>query len=376
MPDDVWVTQSGFVRSELASTVYEATVARFRQIYTLADRVTISFSGGKDSTALLHMALLAAREYDRLPLEVWFFDDELLDPDTIEHVERLAQWEELDFKWYCLPVQHSLRSNFRTHWYTWDPDEKDVWPRSLPPGAITEMPGWTKENARGLPEISTHVSRLTNEQLGVRQHILCAGIRGPESFNRVRAIMQGGHFISKKYSAYWYARPIYDWRTRDVWKAIRENDWPYSAFYDRIRAYGITNIEEQRVAPWGNVAQSRSVHVYAALYPEFWEKAMRRMPELRAQNRYGNTKLYRVVQNKPPGLTWQEYTLRLIAVLPEEDRQYWVRQLKSILKRWERKTSMPFPEEALPGGGMNCWKILARSIAKNDRIGGSSRDLM
>jgi predicted phosphoadenosine phosphosulfate sulfurtransferase len=51
----------------------------------------VSFSGGKDSTAVLNTALVVAKELGRLPLDVVFFDEEAIHPPTIEYVERVRQ---------------------------------------------------------------------------------------------------------------------------------------------------------------------------------------------------------------------------------------------------------------------------------------------
>ena len=44
------------------TSVYEEALARTRYIYENADHVSVSFSGGKDSTAVLNIALQVARE--------------------------------------------------------------------------------------------------------------------------------------------------------------------------------------------------------------------------------------------------------------------------------------------------------------------------
>ena len=38
------------------------------------DKVVVNFSGGKDSNAMLYVAIEAAREVDKLPIEVVYVD--------------------------------------------------------------------------------------------------------------------------------------------------------------------------------------------------------------------------------------------------------------------------------------------------------------
>ena len=63
--------------------VHTAAVARFHDLFDRFDKVAVSFSGGKDSTACLNVALEVARERGRLPLDVYFFDEEAIHPETI-----------------------------------------------------------------------------------------------------------------------------------------------------------------------------------------------------------------------------------------------------------------------------------------------------
>ncbi|MFN9112582.1 MAG: phosphoadenosine phosphosulfate reductase family protein, partial [Bacteroidota bacterium] len=119
--------------------VYDETLNRIRHIYDTFDKVVVSFSGGKDSTAVLNTALVVAREKNRLPLEVVFFDEEAIHPPTIEYVERVMKSKDIDLKWYCLEFKHrNACSNEEPFWYTWDKDKKDLWVRDLPKFAITE----------------------------------------------------------------------------------------------------------------------------------------------------------------------------------------------------------------------------------------------
>jgi hypothetical protein len=70
-------------------TVLEHALERIRTAYDRFDRVVVSFSGGKDSTAVLNLALMVAKERNKLPLEVIYFDEEAVHPTTIEYVKRV-----------------------------------------------------------------------------------------------------------------------------------------------------------------------------------------------------------------------------------------------------------------------------------------------
>jgi predicted phosphoadenosine phosphosulfate sulfurtransferase len=86
-------------RRGLGSTVFDAALERLIALYDEGHRLVISFSGGKDSTCVLNIAILAARATGRLPVEVILRDEEIIFPGTYEYAERVAQRPEVSFNW-------------------------------------------------------------------------------------------------------------------------------------------------------------------------------------------------------------------------------------------------------------------------------------
>lgn len=76
-----------FKKKEIDQDVYTTSLERINHLYDRFDRVAVSFSGGKDSTVCLQLALEVAKARNRLPLEVVFFDEEAMPPETIDYVE-------------------------------------------------------------------------------------------------------------------------------------------------------------------------------------------------------------------------------------------------------------------------------------------------
>ena len=58
--------------------VYEASLDRIRYLYETFDDVVVSFSGGKDSTAMLLCCIDVATEINRLPVKAVFYDEEAI----------------------------------------------------------------------------------------------------------------------------------------------------------------------------------------------------------------------------------------------------------------------------------------------------------
>jgi len=270
-------------------------------------------------------------------------------------------------RWFCVPIRHTLRAKGRSHWLTWDEREKAVWAR--------EMPAWAITGVEGLDESSSYRDVIKSYYFNTRKisPIVCVtGIRIEEAINRKRGIIQAGTYVHHE-GRYIYGKPLFDWKTRDVWKAILEFNWSHSRYYDRmwLKQQGLL---QQRVAPWGNVANNRHLPFYAEFYPDFWEKAIRRLPELRAVARYGQSPLYREILSKPLGMSWQAYAIQILNRLELADRQVWIHEIQRYLNRWARRSTSPFPEELEGGDPGPCWKRIAMIMAKNDRIKGGNRD--
>ena len=62
--------------------VFTAARERLRHVFSNYDKVVVSYSGGKDSTCCLELAIQVARDLGKLPLDVMFFDEEVLLPET------------------------------------------------------------------------------------------------------------------------------------------------------------------------------------------------------------------------------------------------------------------------------------------------------
>lgn len=115
------------VMKPLAIDVFEAAKERIRHIYQTYDKVVISYSGGKDSTCVLELAIQVAGELGKLPVNVLFFDEEVLMPETEAMVMRTRARPEVNLVWVCGQVGYwDASSNEQPHWTTWDPAKREV----------------------------------------------------------------------------------------------------------------------------------------------------------------------------------------------------------------------------------------------------------
>ena len=113
--------------------VYDAALERYRMIFREFDRVCVSFSNGKDSGVLLNMAIDAAREAGKLPVNVLYIDMEAQYRHAIEFTERMFSRPEVTGWWVCLPIHlRNAVSQFMPYWICWDKEKRDAWVREFP----------------------------------------------------------------------------------------------------------------------------------------------------------------------------------------------------------------------------------------------------
>ena len=172
------------MRSKTASekNVWELSLERTRRIYDLHDNVIVSFSGGKDSTAVLNVTLEVAKERDALPVDVLFYDEEVCAPLTIDYVRRVADRDDVNMTWLAIPIMHRNACSTREpYWYPWAPESKALWVRDMPPDAITTTKGFKRGT------IADHSpGYLTDRYNGTVAAVL--GIRADESLIRRRGV--------------------------------------------------------------------------------------------------------------------------------------------------------------------------------------------
>ena len=349
--------------------VYEMALERIRYLYENYEDVRVSFSGGKDSTAMLLCCIDVARELGRLPVKAHFYDEEALHPPTIEYVERVRNDPDVDLEWYCLPVQHrNACSNEQPFWYCWNPDEKDIWCRDLPEDCITEHPRF--KFGMSMQDWGTENFRNTN-------HVVIQGIRTEESLRRYRAVAmkKDENFICKPDKGVYFAYPIYDWSSADVWRLVKVKNADYNRTYDvfnRSEQYG--NLLGQRVCPPYGEEPLRGLHLYAECFPELWSKMINRVKGASTAARYGNTEMYSQGY-KPEHTDWKQHVTNLLETFSGKDKKKVASGLNAAIKHHNKMTGQKIPyENHHPLSGLS-WKFLAKMATRGDFKGRVSQDL-
>lgn len=349
-----------YKKKHLDKNVYEMALERIRYLYENYDEVRVSFSGGKDSTALLLCCIDVARELGRLPVKAFFYDEEAIHPPTIEYVRRVAQSEEVDLEWYCLPVKHrNACSNEQPFWYCWNPEEKDIWCRELPPEAITEHPRFRL----GMSMQDWGIEHYKNTNSVVVQ-----GIRTEESLRRYRAVAmkKDENFISKPESGVYFAYPIYDMSSVDVWRLVKMKNADYNRTYDifnRTDMYGM--LLRQRVCPPYGEEPLRGLHIYAECFPELWSKMINRVKGAATAARYGNTELYSQGY-KPDHVSWRDQVTNVLDTFDGKAKAQVAGVLNQAIRHHKKMTDDAIPQDiAHPLSGVS-WRYLSKIVTRGD----------
>lgn len=358
------------------------TAARERISWTFdrCEKIYVSFSGGKDSTVMLHLVAQEA-ERRRRKFGVLFVDLEAQYKMTIEHVSACFKLYAhlIEPHWVALPL--SLRnavSQFQPKWMCWDPAARDIWVREPHPLSVTShlFYPWFREGM----EFEELVPAFGREYAAGVTTACFVGIRADESLNRFRTLitkktrLQGKSWTTWVGGPLWNVYPIYDWKTEDLWVWHSRNPAaPYNRLYDRMRLAGLS-IHQMRICqPYGD-DQRKGLWLYQIIEPETWGRVVARVNGANQGALYsrerGNINGVNKI-TKPEGSTWQEYSLLLLSSMPPKTADHYKDKISVFLKWWsDRGYPNGIPDEANSKEEAEkkapSWRRICKSILRND----------
>lgn len=226
------------------TNVFDEALNRIRMIYDTHDDVAVAMSGGKDSTVVFNLAYMVAKEKGRLPLKVFWLDQEAEWQSTVDYMESIMRREDVDPYWFQIEFDFtnslSPQKNFLR---LWDKEKEQDWIHPKSDIAIKEYP---HEKMR-FHEIYKELQSAISEP-GKETAVLC-GMRIDESpARRLHIVGEKGKWRGMTWCSMEYGDhcrqfyPIYDFKTSDVWTAIAKNKWTYNKLYDRQYQYGIPSV--------------------------------------------------------------------------------------------------------------------------------------
>ena len=206
----------------LDQNVYEAAKERTSWAFDNFEKIIISFSGGKDSTAMTHIVMEEAIKRSR-KVCLFFVDWECQFKMTIEHIQSIYDQysEHIEPYWICLPLlTDNACSMYEPVWKCWNPDKKKLWVRDMPKNCIKD-PKFFDFYFKDITfeEFSPMFAKWYANGDSCANFI---GIRTQESLNRFRAVsMRKKLMDGKKYTTNivvncWIVYPIYYWSTEGI----------------------------------------------------------------------------------------------------------------------------------------------------------------
>ncbi len=353
--------------------VLDAARERISYTFDNMDRIYVSFSGGKDSSVMLHLVMDEAIRRNRT-VGVLIIDLEAQYKATDMHLREMVDLykDYIDLHWVCLPL--SLRNavtNYDPRWMCWEPGKEDVWVRQMPELAASADRYPFFEPGMEFEEFVV----LFGEWYAAGD--ACGGfvgIRADESLNRFRTVAvfeketHGGNrwttrVVDKCYNIY----PIYDWRTEDIWRYhSRFPEKPHNHVYDLMQQAGVPLSQQRLCQPYGD-DQRRGLWLYHVLEPQTWYKLIARVNGANSGALYvqetGNIMGYNKIM-KPEGHTWKSFVNLLLMSMPKPTRNHYIKRFRSFIKGWRGRGYSEIPDEAPKVLEDKQWAPSYRRLAK------------
>lgn len=361
----------------LGVDVLTAARQRIAWVFDNIPRIYVSFSGGKDSTVMLHLVAEEASRRNH-KFGILFVDLEGQYKLTIDHVsECFERYKEIiEPYWVALPINlRNAVSNFEPQWICWDPLQKDNWIREAPPLAITSDKHFPFFH-RGM-EFEEFVPAFGNWYGNGKLTACFVGIRTDESLNRWRTIaagrkqtIEGNRWTTWVGNTLYNAYPIYDWKTADIWTYhAKYSELPYNRLYDRMYQAGLT-IHQMRICqPYGD-DQRKGLWLFHVIEPETWARVVARVNGANQGAMYaqesGNI-LGRLKINKPAHLTWKEFAMLLVDSMPEKTKEHYLNKIAVFLQWWKsRGYETGIPDDGPLEKDNPNWKRICKALLRND----------
>jgi predicted phosphoadenosine phosphosulfate sulfurtransferase len=282
--------------------VLTATQKRISYLFDNYDNISLSFSGGKDSTALFHLINEEAKKRDR-KFVLYFQDQEAEYQGTIDLIEWAMSQPNVIPLWYQVPIfMTNAASQQQLFLWAWGHGEK--WVRDKHPIAIHHI---SADYPKRFHKFNLWVAQNLRKKKGSCVSII--GLRAEESPGR-RFVMFGEDsdlFWLRRKNKPHRAYPIIDWKYKDVWKYIIEGNFKYNRIYDKMYMLG-GNLRSFRVSNLVHEQAFKCLSDLQELEPETYDKLEERIQGVHTAAIYGKENMVYSIKKLPEHFkSWKEY---------------------------------------------------------------------
>lgn len=355
--------------------VLEASRARISATFDSVERIYVAFSGGKDSSVMLHLVMDEAIKRNR-KVGVMYIDFEAQYAETVRHVAEMFEFykDHIDPHWICIPMLlRNAVSNYEPRWTCWDEEKKDLWIRQKP------------EGCKDVADYPFAVAGMEFEEFIIlfgkwygrgKRTAGFIGIRAQESLHRYCAIatwekkdlmLEGRRWTTKIVDQVYNVYPIYDWLVGDIWTYHAQfPEKIRNEIYDKMQMAGVPLSLQRLCQPFGD-DQRRGLWLYHILEPQSWFKLVARVNGANSGALYveenGNINGYNKI-TKPPKHTWKSFCNLLLQTMPEKTREHYTYRFKKFIKGWHDRGYVQIPDESPPELEAKCWAPSWRRMCK------------
>lgn len=315
------------------NNVFDEALSRINMLFDTHEEVIVCMSGGKDSTVLFNMALIVAREKGRLPLKVFWVDQEAEWQHTVDYMDSVMRMPEVEPYWYQVPFDfpNNLSQQNKTL-RAWDESAKDKWIHPRSDISIHESP--IDMSKYGRDDAFYILVRQLPTKITDKSCAVLVGMRMTESPRRRMSITGTA---AKWHGVTWCTNPIgntrkfwpiYDFTDDDVWTAIAKNHWRYNEVYDIMYRWGVPK-KMMRVSALIHETAWHSLEMLQEFEPRTYNRFVARVPGTHTFN-HAFDESGIVPRTLPFAFKdWKEYRDYLLEkICPAEDKPIYA-------KRWE-----------------------------------------
>jgi predicted phosphoadenosine phosphosulfate sulfurtransferase len=337
--------------------VYHAALDRIRFLFDEFENVVVGFSGGKDSTVTLNLALEVAQEKNRLPLKVIFVDQEAEWQGTIDYVEKVMKDSRVDPYWFQMPmVITNNASSYERYSRCWNPAEKENWIHPQHEMSI-------KENKYGTERFHELFENIFKVEFKNQKSCYLSGVRTEEAPKRFVALTHAltykwitwGKVLNKKLNHYTFY-PLYDWSYTDIWKYILENNIAYNKVYDGMYQQGV-RVLDMRISNLHHETAMQNLLLVQEIEPNTWNKIAKRIEGASSIKHIKNNSFACPKELPYMFKDWEDYAYHLANNIIQEENNK-----KLLISKIESKKNIYTGDNIKA----SFWKVIINTILSSD----------